>query len=69
MRRVIAIAAAALLMAAMPATSNARGKMQKEDAPKAEDKVKGKAAEDAYKAALKTIPVSNEKQDPWKAMR
>ena len=28
-----------------------------------------KAAEDAYRNALKNIPESKEKQDPWKTMR
>jgi hypothetical protein len=30
---------------------------------------KKKATEEAYKNALKSIPVSNEKPDPWKTMR
>jgi hypothetical protein len=30
---------------------------------------KKKATEEAYKNALKSIPPSNEKSDPWKAMR
>jgi hypothetical protein len=45
------------------------GKRQQQDAPKAEDQAKKKAAEEAYKNALKSIPTSNEKSDPWKTMR
>jgi hypothetical protein len=52
-----------------PAQAIAKGKRQQQDAPKAEDQVKKKAAEEAYKSALKSIPASNEKLDPWKSMR
>jgi hypothetical protein len=33
------------------------------------DQQKNKAAEDAYKAGLKTIPDAKEKYDPWKNAR
>jgi hypothetical protein len=36
---------------------------------KTEDKAKAKADQQAYKEALKRIPVPNEKPDPWKTMR
>jgi len=47
-----------------------KGKKHQQDTPKAaEDKAKKKATEEAYKNALKSIPTSNEKLDPWKTMR
>jgi hypothetical protein len=46
-----------------------KGKRNRQDAPKAEDQAKRKATEEAYKNALKSIPASNEKPDPWKSMR
>ncbi len=36
---------------------------------KPEDAAKKKAQEQAYKDALKSIPNSNAKQDPWASMR
>jgi len=68
--RAITALIAILLLAAVPGQAVAKGKRQEQQAaPKAEDLAKKKAAEDAYKNALKSIPVSNEKPDPWKAMR
>jgi ribosomal protein L12E/L44/L45/RPP1/RPP2 len=67
MRTVITAIAIALLAVVTPAV--ARGKRQQQDAPKAEDQEKKKASEEAYKNALKSIPPSNEKSDPWKSMR
>lgn len=69
MRTVIAAIAIALLAVAAPVHAVAKGKRQQQDAPKAEDQAKKKAAEEAYKNALKSIPASNEKSDPWKSMR
>ena len=46
-----------------------KGKKHQQDTQKTEDKTKKKADEKAYKDALKSIPVSNEKLDPWKSMR
>ncbi|HEY5070289.1 MAG TPA: hypothetical protein VII37_10875 [Candidatus Acidoferrum sp.] len=69
MRTVIAAIAITLLAVTAPAQAIAKGKRQQQDAPKAEDQVKKKAAEEAYKSALKSIPASNEKPDPWKTMR
>jgi hypothetical protein len=69
MRTVIAAIAVALLAVAAPGQVMAKGKKQQQDAPKAEDQAKKKAAEEAYKNALKSIPESNEKSDPWKSMR
>jgi hypothetical protein len=67
MRTVTIAIAIALLAGAVPL--HAKGKRQQQDAPKAEDQAKKKAAEEAYKNALKSIPTSNEKSDPWKTMR
>jgi hypothetical protein len=67
MRTVTVAIAIPLLAVASPL--HAKGKRQQQDAPKAEDQEKKKAAEEAYKNALKSIPTSNEKTDPWKTMR
>ena len=69
MRTVIAVMAIALLMVATNAQAIAKGKKQQPDAQKTEDQAKKKADELAYKNALKSIPVSNEKSDPWKNVR
>jgi hypothetical protein len=69
MRTVIAAFAIALLAATAPAQAIAKGKRQQQDAPRAEDKANKKVAEEAYKNALKSIPASNEKPDPWRTMR
>ena len=70
MRTVIAVIAIALLTVTAHAQGMGKGKRQQQDTPKAsEDKAKKKTAEEAYKNALKSIPTSNEKPDPWKTMR
>src|SRR5450830_1532722 len=46
-----------------------KGASHRPDAQKTEDLAKKKADEQAYKDALKQIPVSKEKPDPWKTMR
>ncbi len=66
---VVVIVVIALLTAAANAQGTGKGRKHQQDAPKAEDQTKKKAAEEAYKKALKTIPVSNDKPDPWKTMR
>jgi hypothetical protein len=63
MRTVMAAIAIALLTVAAPIHAVAKGKRQQQDAPTAEDEAKRKANEEAYKNALKNIPVSNEKSD------
>lgn len=68
-RTIIAAIAIALFAVAVPGPAMAKGKKQQQDAPKAEDQAKKKAAEEAYQNALKSIPASNEKPDPWKTMR
>jgi ribosomal protein L12E/L44/L45/RPP1/RPP2 len=69
MRNVVTAIVIALLAGVAPAKAMAKGKRQQQGAPKAEDQAKKKAAEEAYKNALKSIPGSNEKLDPWKSMR
>ena len=39
------------------------------DAQQTDDPAKKKASEQAYSDALKRIPVSDEKTDPWKSVR
>jgi len=39
------------------------------DAQKTEDRAKKKVDEKAYQDALKSVPASKEKPDPWKTMR
>lgn len=68
-RILMAVITAAFLTMAASVPAIAKGKRQQQDAPKAEDQAKKKAAEEAYKNALKSIPASNEKSDPWKTMR
>ena len=69
MRTLITATTIALLALSAPVQVIAKGKKQQQDASKAEDQTKKKAAEEAYKNALKSIPVSNETQDPWKTLR
>jgi hypothetical protein len=69
MRTFITAMAIALLAVAAPAQAIAKGKRQQQDAPKAEDQAKKKASDEAYKNALKSIPESKEKLDPWKSVR
>ncbi len=45
-----------------------RGRKHQQDTQKTQDKTV-KADEQAYKNALKSIPVSHEKPDPWKTLR
>jgi hypothetical protein len=70
-RTAIAVAAIALLTTSAHAQEMGieKGKKHQQDTQKTEDKTKKKADEKAYKDALKSIPVSNEKLDPWKSMR
>ena len=69
MRAAIAVIAILFFTVGANAQSHGKGNRQQKEAPKAEDQAKKKAAEEAYKNALKSIPVSNEKPDPWKTMR
>jgi len=67
MRNLIAATGIALMM--VPAHAQGRGHKHQQDSQKIEDKAKTKADEQAYKDALKRIPVPNEKPDPWKSVR
>ncbi len=69
MRILIAVAAIALMVVPAHAQmSMGKGKHQQQDTPKTGNKTT-KADEQAYRDALKRIPVSTEKPDPWKSMR
>ena len=58
-----------LLAMAAHAPAMAKGQKHQQATAKPEDAAKKKAAEDAYQAALKAIPVSNIKTDPWQSLR
>ena len=70
-RTVIALVAIAFLTVSAHAQEMGmvKGKKHQQDTQKTEDKTKKKADEKAYKDALKSIPISNEKLDPWISMR
>jgi len=68
MRILIASVAIALMM--VPAHAQEMGKARKHERPqKTEDTRKMKADEQAYKEALKRIPNSTKKIDPWQNVR
>ena len=71
MRILVAAAFIALLAVAAQAQGSGprKGASPRPDAQKTEDLAKKKADEKAYKDALKQIPESKEKPDPWKTMR
>ena len=70
LRTFIAAAIIVLLAAAAQTQGHARkGTGQQPDTRNTEDLAKKKADEKAYKDALKQIPESKEKSDPWKTMR
>ncbi|MGC1780308.1 MAG: hypothetical protein WBB34_20425 [Xanthobacteraceae bacterium] len=68
----ILVAALAIALMTVPAHAQemggGRGGKHQQDTQKTEDKTM-KADEQAYKNALKSIPVSHEKPDPWKTVR
>ena len=67
---VIGIAMILLVSAAeAQAVGGEKGGKHQRNAQKTEDQSKKKVDEKAYDDALKRIPSSNEKPDPWKAMR
>jgi hypothetical protein len=68
MRVFLAILALLCLTVVADAQGHGKGK-HRQDASTAEDQAKKKAGDDAYKNALKSIPDSNEKSDPWKTLR
>jgi hypothetical protein len=68
MRILIASVAIALMM--VPAHAQDTGKARKhQSAQKTESTTKTKADEQAYKEALKRIPDSTKKVDPWQNVR
>jgi hypothetical protein len=71
MRALLVAAFIALLAVAANAQGAGarKGASPPPDARKTEDLAKKKADEKAYKDALKQIPESKEKPDPWKTMR
>lgn len=71
MRILVAGLAIALMTVSVHAQEmgEGRGRKHQQDAQKTEDKTKVKADEQAYKNALKSIPVSHEKPDPWETVR
>jgi uncharacterized protein HemY len=68
MRILVASVAIALMM--VPAHAQDMGKSRKHQrAQKTENTTKSKADEQAYKEALKRIPDSTKKVDPWQNVR
>lgn len=68
MRILVASVAIAVMM--VPAHAQEMGKSRKhERAQKTENTAKSKADEQAYKEALKRIPNSTKKVDPWQNVR
>jgi hypothetical protein len=68
MRILVASVAIALMM--VPAHAQDTGKTRKhQGAQKTESATKTKADEQAYKEALKRIPDSTKKVDPWQSVR
>jgi hypothetical protein len=69
-QKVIAAAiATVLLIVAADNQAMARGKRGNQPAENTETAAKKKKADEDYKNALKKIPESTEKQDPWKTLR
>ena len=67
MRILVASVAIALMM--VPAHAQEMGKARPHRPQKTEDTKKMKADEQAYKEALKRIPDSTKKVDPWQNVR
>jgi hypothetical protein len=67
--KILAIAALALAMLALPAHAQMGSKRPTGDGQKAAAKTGPVVDEKAYKAALDRIPDSKEKVDPWGQMR
>jgi hypothetical protein len=66
------VAAVAVMLLSLAASAqmggSEKGKRHR-DTQKTEDQAKKKVDEKAYEDALKSIPASIKKQDPWKSMR
>jgi len=70
MRILIGALAIALMTVAAHAQDMAGGRGKDTNKTRKKPKIsKTKADEQAYKEALKRIPVPNEKPDPWKSVR
>jgi hypothetical protein len=61
--------AALTLMAVAISPAMAKGRKGQQAAPKTEDAAKSKADEAAYQNAIKAIPDSTAKTDPWQGVR
>jgi hypothetical protein len=66
--RFFVVAAAILVLLALPAQAQMGGRRHSNDGAKAEQK-KPQVDEKAYKAALERIPEPKEKYDPWGGAR
>ena len=66
--KTLTMAAAVLVLIAVPAHAQMGGKRHKSDDSKTEDK-KPQVDDKAYKAALQRIPEPKEKYDPWSVAR
>ena len=69
MRALLCIPLAMLLVVSAMHDASAKGRRQNQDAKNSENSEKKKAVDAAYQKALQRIPDSNEKPDPWKAVR
>jgi hypothetical protein len=69
MRILVTAMAIALMTVSAHAQGMGGGHRHQRDTQKTPDKAKTKADEQAYKDALKRIPVPTEKPDPWKSVR
>jgi hypothetical protein len=66
----ILVASVAIALMIVPADAQDMGKSRKHQrAQKTENTTKSKADEQAYKEALKRIPDSTKKVDPWQNVR
>ena len=65
----VAVTLVLLSLAANAQTVGGEKGKRHRDTQKTEDQTKKKVDEKAYEDALKNIPASNEKLDPWKRMR
>jgi hypothetical protein len=65
----ILMTAMAIALMTVSALAQGMGHKHQPGTQKTQDKAKTKADEQAYKEALKRIPVPKEKPDPWKSVR
>lgn len=67
--KALMIAAATLVLMAMPANAQMGGKRHQGDDKKPDPSATKKVDDKAYKAALERIPVPKEKYDPWRVTK